>query len=539
MHGKIERNLGVEEEEKKLGNNIIMDSFQEAEWRKAQAMHVSCDLVAAAKQLLVFLASVDRYPCLYQGPAVEQSIRRYEYCWLPLLAGTKAETKLVPPFDCEWVWHCHRLNPLQYSEDCKRLYGRVLDAAVVPPSQKDFAMSVTAKLWEDSYPEEPFALDLDVFCSATNNYRDYHHMRNSKIQYDLARAMRRQRSFWHQASLPHMSDDRFLRAAEERYKGYLYLIKKSKSIQSFYVPTYDIELVWHSHQLNLVAYVKDTVELLGKLLQHHQDINTDSLRGHGQAFSETTKEWERTFGRRYLRAGAMHRENLVIPSSSTCQMQFGDTQQSVQLMLEVVRARHMKEDNGSLFVRYYIQSAAGTVAMNTRQVLASSHPEWREASSVDCFSGKRNADLVSKLRSEYLVFEVRWRSGSSLLGSMRGSKLIGRVRIAWKELLESASLSMEKWFPLVNERKLKLNDSCKPPSLHLALSITPPVAAIWSSIRPSPPLEKRRISHRQGTKVSSVPSGDRGCLGENSFAMGLAALSVGGGSSFNPTEWGV
>lgn len=59
-----------------MANNFIMDSLQEAEWRKAQAMYITCDLVAAAKAQLVFLASVDRYPCLYQGPAVERAIQR-------------------------------------------------------------------------------------------------------------------------------------------------------------------------------------------------------------------------------------------------------------------------------------------------------------------------------------------------------------------------------------------------------------------------------------------------------------------------------
>lgn len=517
-----------------------MDSFQEAEWRKAQAMHITCDLVATAKAQLVFLASVDRNPCLYQGPAVERALQRYENCWLPLLARAKVETTLVPPFDCEWVWHCHRLNPLQYAEDCQRLHGKILVTNTVPPAERNSALYVTAKLWEDAYPNEPFALDLDVFCSAKSNYTPhYHHMRNNKIQYNLSRAMRKQQSFWHQVSLPHIADERLLRVAEERYRGYLYLIKKSISIESSCVPTYDIELMWRSHQLNPVAYRKDTVELLGNFLQHDQDIHTDSHTRHGEAFTETRKQWESIFGQRYWRAGAMGRDELVTPRPSNCQIQVDDTQQSMQLMLEVVKARHVKEDTGSLFVRYYIQNAGGTVTMNTRPVLASSHPEWRETLSVECTSAIENGDLVSRLRSEFLVFELRCRSGSCLLGSMKGSRIIGRVRVAWQELLESASLSMENWFPLVTERKAKLNDSCKPPSLHLALSITPPVAAIRSSIWPLSRLERRRISHRQGKKVSSVPSGNRGHTGENSFAMALEALSVASGSSFNPTEWGV
>ena len=40
---------------------------------------------------------------------------RYESCWLPLLAKqveNKETTALVPPLDCAWVWHCHRLNPV-------------------------------------------------------------------------------------------------------------------------------------------------------------------------------------------------------------------------------------------------------------------------------------------------------------------------------------------------------------------------------------------------------------------------------------------
>lgn len=59
-----------------------------------------------------------------------------------------------------------------------------------------------------------------------------------------------------------MADERLLRVAEERYRGDMYLIKKSISAESCYVPTYDIELMWRSHQLNPVAYRKDTVELL-------------------------------------------------------------------------------------------------------------------------------------------------------------------------------------------------------------------------------------------------------------------------------------
>lgn len=41
---------------------------------------------------------------------------RYNACWLPLLAKHSesqiSEGFLVVPLDCEWIWHCHRLNPV-------------------------------------------------------------------------------------------------------------------------------------------------------------------------------------------------------------------------------------------------------------------------------------------------------------------------------------------------------------------------------------------------------------------------------------------
>ena len=42
---------------------------------------------------------------------------RYENYWLPLLVAAADElhiepSALIPPLDCAWVWHCHRLNPV-------------------------------------------------------------------------------------------------------------------------------------------------------------------------------------------------------------------------------------------------------------------------------------------------------------------------------------------------------------------------------------------------------------------------------------------
>ena len=113
-----------------------------------------------------------------------------------------------------------------------------------------------------------------------------------------------------------MSNDIFLKEAVARYKGFLHLIKRNKerSIRQFCVPTYDIDLIWHAHQLHPALYCKDTTAICGMLLEHD---DTDSDRTEGTkldvGFMETTKQWEEVYGVRYWRAGVMYRGNAPSP----------------------------------------------------------------------------------------------------------------------------------------------------------------------------------------------------------------------------------
>jgi hypothetical protein len=114
-----------------------------------------------------------------------------------------------------------------------------------------------------------------------------------------------------------MGDARFLRAAEQRYKGFLHLFRMTNS-KFFLVPTYDIYLIWHAHQLNPIAYRDDTTQILGTVLNHN---NSDFDRTAGfklqQGFMQTCILWFQTYGSVYLRAGAMYRGEppCMIPRS--------------------------------------------------------------------------------------------------------------------------------------------------------------------------------------------------------------------------------
>lgn len=72
--------------------------------------------------------------------------------------------------------------------------------------------------------------------------------------------------------------------------------------------------MWHSHQLSPVSYCNDLMSLLGKVLEHD---DTDSDRSKGKkldtGFTDTTKQFEDTFGLRYWRAGVMYRGKIPTP----------------------------------------------------------------------------------------------------------------------------------------------------------------------------------------------------------------------------------
>ncbi|WMV33118.1 hypothetical protein MTR67_026503 [Solanum verrucosum] len=94
--------------------------------------------------------------------------------------------------------------------------------------------------------------------------------------YDLVSVVKRQSPFFYQVSRPHMTSEVYLDGAVARYKGFLHLIRRNKerSIDSFSVPTYDIDLIWHTHQLHPISYCKDLVDIMGKVL-NHDDTDSD------------------------------------------------------------------------------------------------------------------------------------------------------------------------------------------------------------------------------------------------------------------------
>ncbi|MED6138549.1 hypothetical protein PIB30_075235 [Stylosanthes scabra] len=460
-----------------------MEKEQELEWGEAQKIIVSEDLLAKAKQQFLFLAEVDRNRCLYGGSVLERATYRYKYCWLPLLAK-HVETPItqdpwVVPLDCEWIWHCHRLNPVRYKTDCMELYGRILDDLNVVSSIQGTNHEETEKIWNTMYPSESYELDLDSDSPQDFDENLFGDPENA-TKYDLTSAVKRQSTFFYQVSRPYWNNDTFLEGAVARYKGFLHLIRRNKerSMSRFCVPTYDIDLIWHSHQLHPASYCKDLMAIMGKVLEHD---DTDSDRSRGQkldvGFSVTTKQWEETFGTRYWKAGAMHRGNppspLTIDKYNIDAMQKDLTPSNknqnliqlpqkmlVEVMLEIVDVRDLPSGHKGKLAVSFKKKQEDIIFNSKKQLSISSQPEGKQVAVFQCES---SGDLVLEL-----IYRpcVNFRM-------VQPAKVLGKTSINLEDLQNAAcKLPIEKWLDLTSAVKWP-----KPISIRVGLSLTPPVLA--------------------------------------------------------------
>ncbi|XP_010531340.1 PREDICTED: glycine-rich domain-containing protein 1-like [Tarenaya hassleriana] len=460
------------------------ENEQEMEWLQAQKLEINVDLMAAAKQQLQFLATVDQNRWLYEGPSLARAIYRYNACWLPLLAkysedSSIRESPLVPPLDCEWVWHCHRLNPVRYKSDCEQLYGRVLDNSYVVSSTNGHCKKQTEDLWNVLYPEEPY--DIDLVKADSVDVSEKMSALEKCTEYDLVSAVNRQSPFYYQVSGAHVNNDVFLDEAVARYKGFLHVIKRNRerSIKRFCVPTYDIDLIWHTHQLHPVSYCKDLEKAIGKILEHD---DTDSDRSKGKkldtGFSGTTAQWEETFGRRYWKAGAMYRGGAPAPvtnspfasdllgkevsaEDSECHnvIQFPEVE-AVEVLLEIVGVKNLPDGHkGKPFV-VFSKTQPDSLFNTERRLTVLSESGQKQVASFQC---EPKGELCFRLMA----------SSPCKIPVSKEPKDLGSASLSLREfLVPAAKLSVEKWLDLTPPGNSK-SDS-KPVSLRVAVSITPP-----------------------------------------------------------------
>ncbi|KAG8836167.1 hypothetical protein FRC17_009510 [Serendipita sp. 399] len=191
------------------------------------------------------------------------------------------ETELVeeefPTLDVAMVWHAYILNPVEYHNDCQKSqkglsrikYVTVMSGEVLPADHPTFHIQ--------SLP--------DTSISGCDRLPGI----GTKIS---VAAVKRQASFiaqvaavgWTQKpkSLGSSTTNVFI----DRYHSFLKKLWENPN--QLVVPTLEIDLAWHTHQLNVETYRKDSMMLFGRILQHDDDIPSPEIN---KAFKRNSYDW--------------------------------------------------------------------------------------------------------------------------------------------------------------------------------------------------------------------------------------------------------
>ncbi|XP_024365160.1 glycine-rich domain-containing protein 1 isoform X3 [Physcomitrium patens] len=478
-------------------------SHHEEELRCARTVEISVDLVFAAKRLLCFLRTIDSITSLHSyTPTVLRAIQRYRNCWMPLAAeagnsecklGDKTGTALLPSVDVQWVWHCHCLSPMAYRDFCKSKYGRVIDCPLLPDTAiEDAARNRCRKIWNERYKDEPFDIVLNLWGSTEDTTSAFPAEEPPVPEIsELVAVITRQSSFYYHISQPYMWEEAFLQASLERYKCFLHIVNKSRG-SIMCVPTYDIDLIWHAHQVSPVAYARDTKALLGCVVDHDDSMERGPNTKLGDSFEDTTQLWESTFGHPYERAGSLYKGskpvNLPAPHDGS------DGQQILEWVPVTLPSEFRLPDVNLKFpclvprrivqVGIFIKSETNVINETKQKIVLSvrlralqahkllkldaavvpfaSNPQWQKLWLLHCEMATRG-----------FVLEVRCQL-EGCLGTLNQSKVIGSKELTWEALQNSPMLSTNTLIELT-EKRWVMERKKYPLQLRLGVSIAPPV----------------------------------------------------------------
>eukprot|EP00542_Grammatophora_oceanica_P007358 CAMPEP_0194068990 /NCGR_PEP_ID=MMETSP0009_2-20130614/87396_1 /TAXON_ID=210454 /ORGANISM="Grammatophora oceanica, Strain CCMP 410" /LENGTH=419 /DNA_ID=CAMNT_0038722141 /DNA_START=917 /DNA_END=2176 /DNA_ORIENTATION=- len=126
--------------------------------------------------------------------------------------------------------------------------------------------------------------------------------------FDLLSSTERQAGFLWQVSGPCFDDLEFLNEGVENYARFLHL-KPRCPVGTLLIPTYQIDLMWHTHILSSLAlYDKDCTAILGSTF-HHNDSFTDRSEGGilDTSFQKMKGIWKNVYGADYVVDGGMYR----------------------------------------------------------------------------------------------------------------------------------------------------------------------------------------------------------------------------------------
>jgi hypothetical protein len=288
-------------------------------------MLFSCDLVKNARKHKKFLEELHELGATLPVGSSSQftqlrSLFRYQQLWLPLVKDHPLEP-LIPPPDVAWLWHCHRLSPVNYVNYIMESFGKDVEIEATPPfcfqmpgcprNESSIEMK-TQNIWKTMYPDEPFFLpdpgansgegELSVKTPLT---RDGCLLSG----FDLQASAERQATFLWQISGERFEDDDFLEEGVENYFKFLKLKPRARESKVMLVPTYQIDLIWHTHILSSITdYNKDCRVIMGEVMNHDDSLTDRSIGGVlDVSYKSMVKLWKEEYNCEYAVCGGMYR----------------------------------------------------------------------------------------------------------------------------------------------------------------------------------------------------------------------------------------
>ncbi len=162
------------------------------------------------------------------------------------------------PWQIEWIWHVHRLHPLHYFNDCqKQLSGGLVTKQEqrIPinyvkknQSKTRFSSDISHQLFHPS-------IDLTKAVVAQNEFLDK--FRNHFLySYDLTQS--------HRSNFHNFVQD-------------YVLFMKSTRQNRLIIPTFDIDLIWHTHMRYPLDYHQFSTSICGFILDHDDSIHSSDV----------------------------------------------------------------------------------------------------------------------------------------------------------------------------------------------------------------------------------------------------------------------
>jgi len=198
-----------------------------------------------------------------------------------------------------WLWHCHRLDPREYSKYCHATFERCanfldLSCAGFYDFTDDESDSDAFSKWRERYPSESWKLKAQSsrFDASTEEYS----CRKTSaflFRFDMVQSAAIQAAFLWQ-----VKDITPSRRHVEDYFKFVRLAKHKDADLSL-VPTYEIDLVWHTHMTGYspAQYKQDCIRICEKPLNHDDTLNDRAKGGRlDVSFQKTAWLWKQIYG---------------------------------------------------------------------------------------------------------------------------------------------------------------------------------------------------------------------------------------------------